>query len=134
MALTPPTQALAESCEAMVANVRSKTGYDFDTAALPFAFLVDADGADRAERARHSLTYHAEKKALSAALRATPSGETVAVAVNIAMCDDCHNMFAFASKAYGRTITCTETQSKRKHAFARGSCNCPRRLTCCKKC
>ena len=144
---------LARAADEMVATLRRETAYDFDLDALPFAFRSrrpggagerrggggdgGGDGGDGGDgggggdddaRARHSLTYHAEKKALAALLLIDGGGARgergcprrlppARVDVNIRMCADCHACFAHASRYYARELVCVETQSRCRHEF-----------------
>ena len=76
---------------------------------------------------RKALTFHADKKALAAALAEADSGPqvplpSVHVKVSIKMCVDCHEFFKEASKLLQRRIICDD--GSHHHVFDDGECSC----------
>ena len=107
----------------LVEEMRARTAYDFDPSALPHLFVRNSTVAQQ----RKALTFHADKKALAAALAEADSGPqvplpSVHVKVSIKMCVDCHEFFKQASKMLQRRIICDD--GSHHHVFDDGECSC----------
>jgi pentatricopeptide repeat protein len=83
---------------------------------------VVTDDASEKEK-RDILCEHSEKTGLILMLN-DPNGcdDPIRIFKNLRVCEDCHNAFTLASKAYGREIFLQD--KRRTHHFVNGVCNC----------
>ncbi|OQU90179.1 hypothetical protein SORBI_3002G358900 [Sorghum bicolor] len=70
----------------------------------------------------HILFAHSERLAVGFGLLKLPPGATVTVLKNLRICDDCHAVMMFMSKAVGREIVVRDV--RRFHHFKDGECSC----------
>jgi len=111
--------ATSTQCRQLVEQLLEKTGYEYDTTALPYLFVRNSTTAMQ----HTSLMYHCDKKALAAALSdADDDRADVHVKVNIKMCSDCHSAYKHTSALLQRTLVCED--GSHHHVFENGRCSC----------
>jgi len=117
---------------AFYSKLAERTSYAPCYRALPFGFwepfaLGRKRKAEAEKKAKESLRWHAEKKALIDFLKNEADEDEgrkspVALKVNFAMCADCHSFLAHSSEALERKIIVTALG--KRHEFNNGTCSC----------
>ncbi|XP_019057512.1 PREDICTED: pentatricopeptide repeat-containing protein At3g24000, mitochondrial [Tarenaya hassleriana] len=91
-----------------------EAGYVADTSDA----LQDTDE----EQKEHNLWNHSERLALAYALTNAPNGSTLRIFKNLRVCRDCHSVYKFVSRVFGRKILLRDPY--RFHHFHGGDCSC----------
>jgi pentatricopeptide repeat protein len=103
-------------------NMRAKYFEKLEEYGYVMNTAVVTDNVSEAEK-RDILREHSEKTGLILMLNDPNRGEDpIRIFKNLRVCEDCHNAFTVASKAYGREIFLQD--KRRTHHFVNGVCNC----------